>query len=149
MTTYSPNVRITLEHGGASIRLSDVLENSARVYSKDFEPIEAGSICELVIKVDDKETREQVQLVEDLSCETEEFTFMRSKAMSETKLSRSEFKKIKIMTGEEYIKVSELREWCEDRILSLELEENLCHYDFGVIFAYKSILNKFCGSKDE
>lgn len=80
MTTYSPKVRITLEHGGVSIRLSDVLENSARVYSKDFEPIKKGSICELVIKVDDKETREQVQLVADLTKETEEFTFMREQS---------------------------------------------------------------------
>ena len=77
MTTYSPTVMITLEHGGASTRLSDVLDNGARVYSKDFEPIRAGSICELVIKVDDKETREQVQLIENLTGETEEFTFMR------------------------------------------------------------------------
>lgn len=51
------------------------------------------------------------------------------------------------ISHETTIKVSELREWCEDRILSLELEEDLCHYDFGVIFAYKDILNKFCGGK--
>ena len=80
MTTYSPNVKITLEHSGGSVRLSDVLEDSARVYSRDFEPIKKGSICELVIKVDDKETREQVQLVEDLTKETNEFTFMREQS---------------------------------------------------------------------
>ena len=30
--------------------------------------------------------------------------------------TKSEFRKIKLMTGEEYIKVSELKAWCEERI---------------------------------
>jgi hypothetical protein len=42
------------------------------------------------------------------------------------------------------IKVSELKSWCEDKILALELEEELVHYDYGLIFAYKDILPKFC-----
>jgi hypothetical protein len=46
------------------------------------------------------------------------------------------------------VSADKLRTWCEDHILALELEEELCHYDYGVIFAYKDILNKFCGGEE-
>lgn len=171
MSNNSSKVIITLEHDGASIRLSDVLSNSARVYSRDFEPIRLGSLCELVIKVDDKETREQIQLLEDLTNESNEFTFIRSKAKLgrggvASKMSEEDLKDLedyyntdpevqeflnapmgKYEEPEPTIKVSELRNWLIEWQNSLGEPSYI--YEIALFNFIDEILTKFCEGKDE
>jgi hypothetical protein len=54
--------------------------------------------------------------------------------------TKSEFRKIKIVTGEKYIKVSELKAWCERGIE--DYKHHMISQDELAI--YQMCLNKFC-----
>ena len=66
LSNYSPNILIYLKIDNQIIRLSDVLHQTATLYSKDFDDIAPGAIADLVFSVDKKETKKTVTLIEGL-----------------------------------------------------------------------------------
>ena len=57
LSNYSPNILIYLKIDDKIIRLSDVLRQTATLYSTDFDDIAPGTIADLVFSVDKKETK--------------------------------------------------------------------------------------------
>ena len=66
LSNYSPNILIYLKIDDQIIRLSDVLRQTATLYSTDFDDIAPGTIADLVFSVDKKETKKTVILSEGL-----------------------------------------------------------------------------------
>ncbi len=74
-TVYSPNILIYLKVENKEIRLADVLCETARLYSKDFEDIPPGTPADLVFSIDNKETKKSIILSEGLHKEMSLFSF--------------------------------------------------------------------------
>ena len=55
LTNYSPNIIIYLKIDDKIIRLSDVLHQTATLYSEDFEDIAPGTMADLVFSIDKKD----------------------------------------------------------------------------------------------
>jgi hypothetical protein len=74
-SSYSPHIIIYLKLCDKVIRLSDVLCETARLYTRDFEPIAAGTTAELVFSIDDKESSQRITLHEGLKSDQDIFSF--------------------------------------------------------------------------
>ena len=74
-SNYSPNILIYLKIDDQIIRLSDVLRQTATLYSTDFDDIAPGTIADLVFSVDKKETKKTVILSEGLRKDMGLFSF--------------------------------------------------------------------------
>lgn len=75
LSSYSPNIIIYLKIDDKIIRLSDVLNQTATLYSTDFEDIAPGTTADLVFSVDKKETKKTVILSEGLRKDMGLFSF--------------------------------------------------------------------------
>jgi hypothetical protein len=74
-TVYSPNILIYLKVENKEIRLADVLCETARLYSKDFEDILPGTPADLVFSIDNKESKKSIILSEGLNKNMNLFSF--------------------------------------------------------------------------
>lgn len=75
LPNYSPNIIIYLKIDDKIIRLSDVLHQTATLYSEDFEDIAPGTMADLVFSIDKKETKKTITLSEGLRKDMSLFSF--------------------------------------------------------------------------
>jgi len=74
-SSYSPQVIIYLKFGDNVIRLADVLFETARLYTRDFDTIEPGTKADLVFSIDKEESYHSIILHEGLAANQDIFSF--------------------------------------------------------------------------
>lgn len=74
-SSYSPYIQIYLKLRDQVIRLLDVLCETARLYSRDFEPIPPGTPAELIFSINSNESSQSIILHQGLSSDQDIFSF--------------------------------------------------------------------------
>lgn len=64
---YSPHIVIYFQVGEQKVRLADVLNDTATIYSTDFDDVPPGTSAFLVIEIDGEKRRKQVLLDQGVS----------------------------------------------------------------------------------